>query len=471
MLVRQRAEVGDLDSADFFVPHEGTLYVSMNAEFLAILEYWEREKGINKDVLVKAVEDALLSAAKKAVGPARELRCAIDPKTGDIRAFAKLVVSERVLSKHDQISLFDARRIKPDAQFGEEVEVEVTPANFGRIASQNAKQALMQHIRRAEKELIYSEFKDRTGDIVSGVVRRFERSDVSVDLGKFEALLPNRERVPTEEYQIGERIRCYVKAVEQTPHGPEIILSRADPHFVVKLFQLEVSEISDGTIEIKSIAREPGFRTKLAVWSRDEKVDPVGACVGLRGQRVKNIVRELNNEKVDIIKWDPNVRHFITNALAPAKLKTFEIDEARRRVKVLVSEDQLSLAIGKRGQNARLTSKLTGWQVDIEPEHVATMGFAETVAQAVKAVASIPGITPEQADALVHGGLLSLEDLLQAEASYLAEIPAIGDQAPAIIEAVKAEVARRNGLAGKAPTASVKAPPPEAAVRGETSPA
>jgi N utilization substance protein A len=450
LLARQRAEVGDQDSADFFVPHEGTMYVCMNAEFLAILEYWEREKGINKDVLVRAVEDALLSAAKKAVGPARELRCAIDPKTGDIRAFAKLVVSERVISKHDQISLFDARRIKPDAQFGEEVEVEVTPANFGRIASQNAKQALMQHIRRAEKELIYTEFKDRTGDIVSGVVRRFERSDVTVDLGKFEALLPNRERVPTEEYQIGERIRCYVKAVEQTPHGPEIILSRADPQFVVKLFRLEVSEISDGTIEIKSIAREPGFRTKLAVWSRDEKVDPVGACVGLRGQRVKNIVRELNNEKVDIIKWDPNVRNFITNALAPAMLKTFEIDEARRRVKVLVSEDQLSLAIGKRGQNARLSSKLTGWQVDIEPERVATMGFAEKVAQAVKAVAAIPGITPEQADALVHGGLLSLEDLLQAEASYLAEIPAIGDQAPAIIEAVKAEVARRNGPAGEA---------------------
>ncbi len=452
MLVRQRVEVGDQDkdSADFFVPHEGKLYVSMNAEFLAILEYWEREKGINKDVLVKAVEDALLSAAKKAVGPARELRCTIDPKTGDIRAFAKLVVSERVISKHDQISLFDARRIKPDGQFGEEVEVEVTPANFGRIASQNAKQALMQHLRRAEKELIYSEFKDRTGDIVSGVVRRFERSDVTVDLGKFEALLPNRERVPTEEYQIGERIRCYVKAVDQTAHGPEIILSRADPHFVVKLFQLEVSEISDGTIEIKSIAREPGFRTKLAVWSRDEKVDPVGACVGLRGQRVKNIVRELNNEKVDIIKWDANVRSFITNALAPAKLKTFEIDEGRRRVKVLVSEDQLSLAIGKRGQNARLTSKLTGWQVDIEPERVATMGFAEKVAQAVRAVASIPGITPEQADALVHGGLLSLEDLMQAEASYLAEIPAIGDQAPAIIEAVKAELARRNGPPGQA---------------------
>lgn len=416
----------------------------MNAEFLAVIEFWEREKGIRKEILIAAVEEALLSAAKKAVGPARELRCVIDPKGGDIKAFARLIVSDKVVSKHDQISLFDARRIKPDAQIGDELEVEVTPADFGRIASQNAKQALMQHIRRAEKELIYAEFKDRAGDIVSGTVRRFERSDVIVDLGKYEALLPNRERVPTEEYQIGERIRCYVKAVENSAHGPEIILSRADPNFVIKLFQLEVSEINDGTIEIKGIAREPGFRTKLAVSSRDDKVDPVGACVGLRGQRVKNIVRELNNEKVDIIKWDSNVKNYITNALAPAKLKTFEIDEANRRMKILVSEDQLSLAIGKRGQNARLTSKLTGWHVDIEPEAVVTMGFEEKVAQAVDAVAAIPGITREQADILVHHGLKSLEDLLQAEVSDLAEIPEIADQAGAIMDAVKAESIRRN---------------------------
>src|ERR1041385_9016396 len=310
----------------------------MNADFLAVLEFWEREKGINRDVLVAAVEEALLSAAKKAVGPARELRVAIDQKNGDIRAFAKLVVSDRVMSTHDQISVFDARRIKADAQVGEEIEVEVTPVGFGRIAAQYAKQALMQHIRRAEKALIFSEFKDRVSDIISGTVRRFDRSDVLIDLGKYEALLPNRERVPTEEYQIGERIRCYVKAVEDGPHGPEIILSRADPNFVIKLFQLEVSEINDRTIEIKAVSREPGFRTKLAVWSRDEKVDPLGAYMGLRGQRVKNIVRELNNEKVDIIKWDPNVRNFITNALAPAKLKAFEVDEANRRVKIIVSE-------------------------------------------------------------------------------------------------------------------------------------
>jgi N utilization substance protein A len=422
----------------------------MNADFLAVLEFWEREKGISRDILVSAVQEALLSAAKKAVGPARELRVAIEQKTGDIRAFAKLVVSDRVISKHDQISVFDARRLKPDAQLGDEVEVEVTPTGFGRIAAQYAKQALMQQIRKAEKALIFTEFKDRVGDIISGTVRRFERSDVLVDLGKYEALLPNRERVPTEEYQVGERIRCYVKAVEQGPHGPEIILSRADPRFVIKLFQLEVSEISDGTIEIKGIAREPGFRTKLAVWTRDEKVDPVGACVGLRGQRVKNIVRELNNEKVDIIRWDPNVRNFISNALSPAKLKNFEIDEASKRVKIIVSEDQLSLAIGKRGQNARLTSKLTGWQVDIEPEVVVTKGFEEKVAEAVSSLAAIPGISRDQADVLVHHGLTRLEDLLQAEVSDLADIPQIGEQAAVILEAARAEGARRTLKVGEA---------------------
>jgi len=415
----------------------------MNADLLAVLEFWEREKGISRDVLLAAVQESLASAAKKAIGPARELRCEIDRKTGDIKAFAKLIVSDKVASKHDQISVFDARRLKGDAKVGDELEVEVTPAGFGRIASQYAKQALLQHIRRAEKQLIFTEFRDRVGDIVSGTVRRFERSDVTVDLGKYDALLPNRERVPTEEYQIGERIRCYVKAVENGPHGPEIILSRADPNFVLKLFQLEVSEINDGTIEVKAIAREPGFRTKLAVWTRDEKVDPVGACVGLRGQRVKNIVRELNNEKVDIIRWDPNIKVFTANALAPAKLKTFALDEARRRMRILVGEDQLSLAIGKRGQNARLTSKLTGWQVDIEAEQTLSVAFEEKMALAVQALAVIPGITPEQADALVHAGMTSLEDLLQTDLADLQGIPQIGEQAAAILEAAQQEAGRR----------------------------
>jgi N utilization substance protein A len=311
------------------------------------------------------------------------------------------------------------------------------------VAAQYAKQALMQKVRQAEKALIFTEFKDRVGDIVSGTVRRFDRSDVILDLGKYEALMPNKERVPTEEYQVGERIRCFVKAVQEGPHGPEIILSRADPRFIIKLFQVEVSEISDGTIEIKGIAREPGFRTKMAVYSRDSKVDPVGACVGMRGQRVKNIVRELNNEKVDVIPWSPDIKTFVTKALEPAKLKSIELDEAGKRLKILVAEDQLSLAIGKRGQNARLTARLTGWEVDIDAEQVVHKGFEEKVEEAVKAIAAIPGITREQADVLVHNGILRLEDLLSTEVGDLAGIEQIGESAAGILQAAQAEAGRR----------------------------
>ena len=423
----------------------------MNAEFIAGLEFWEREKGVSREVLMGAVQEALLSAAKKAVGPARELRVEMDSKNGDIKAFAKLIVADRVISQHDQISVFDARRIKADAKVGDEIEKEVTPQGFGRVAAQYAKQALMQKVRQAEKAMIMTEFKDRVGDIVSGTVRRFDRSDVILDLGKYEALMPNKERVPTEEYQVGERIRCYVKAVQEGPHGPEIILSRADPRFIIKLFSVEVSEISDGTIEVKGIAREPGFRTKMAVYSRDSKVDPVGACVGLRGQRVKNIVRELNNEKVDVIPWSSDIKTFVTKALEPAKLKSVELDEVRKRVKVLVSEDQLSLAIGKRGQNARLTARLTGWEVDIDAEHIVTKGFDEKVAEAVASIAAIPGISREQADALVHAGLTRLEDLLSAEAGDLADLPQIGETAAAVLEAARAEAERRTLKVGEAP--------------------
>ena len=416
----------------------------MNAEFLASMEYWEREKGLDREILISAVEDALLSAAKRALGPARELRCQIDRKDGDIRAFATLIVVEKIINKHDEIDLERARLHKSDAHLNDEIEVEVTPKNFGRIASQNAKQALMQAIRRAEKALVYSEFHDRIGDIVSGEVRGFDRSDVLIDLGRFEALLPNRERVPTEEYQRGERIRCYVKAVAGGGNGSEIILSRKDPEFVLKLFRLEVSEINDGTIEVKGIAREPGFRTKLAVYSRDEKVDPVGACVGLRGQRVKNIVRELNNEKIDIIPWDDNIETYVTNALSPAEIKRIEVKAEQKRVHIFVEPDQLSLAIGRRGQNARLTSLLTGWQIDIDSEEEIKVGFEEQVAEAVDALASISGIEKAQADAIVHAGLLTLDALNSVEANDLKEIPGLEDSAETVLAAAKAEIERRS---------------------------
>lgn len=447
----QRAKVGDKCLSDFFVRRmrsknreSNSIQSVMNADFIAGLEFWEREKGVSREVLMAAVQEALLSAAKKAVGPARELRVDINQKNGDIKAFAKLIVADKVISQHDQISLYDARKVKADAKVGDEVEKEVTPAGFGRIAAQYAKQALMQKVRQAEKAMILTEYKDRVGDIISGTVRRFDRSDVVLDLGKYEAVMPNKERVPTEEYQVGERIRCLIKAVQEGPHGPEIILSRADTKFIVKLFQVEVSEISDGTIEIKAIAREPGFRTKMAVYSRDSKVDPVGACVGLRGQRVKNIVRELNNEKVDVIPWSSDIKTYVTKALEPAKVKSIEVNEVGHRLHILVAEDQLSLAIGKRGQNARLTSRLTGWEVDIDAEKLVVKGFDQKVAEAVEQIAGIPGITREQADALVHAGLTRLEDLLSAEAGDIADIPQVGEHAAAILDAARAEAARRS---------------------------
>jgi N utilization substance protein A len=418
----------------------------MNGELIAVVEYLHREKGIDKEILLEAVEKALLQASKKSVGPSNDLRIEIDRKTGDIRAFAKLLVVENVVNKHDEISLTDAKRRTPTIQLGESVDVEVTPANFGRIAAQTAKQAMLQSIRQAEKTMVFEEFKGRSGDIVSGTVRRFERSDVIVDLGRIEALMPSRERVPIEEYQPGDRIRAYILSVENTVRGPEIILSRAHPDFVQKLFELEVSEIADKTVEIKGIAREPGYRSKIAVHSRDKKVDPVGACVGLRGMRVKNIVRELSGEKIDIHRWSPNIREFVVEALKPAKVKALNIDEATKTVKVLVDNDQLSLAIGKKGQNARLTAKLTGWRVDIEKAETIELNFEEKVARAVKILSKLPGVDAATAQLLVTGGFHSIEGVLSADMNDLIEI--IGEEkAKSIHEAAVAEQERQEGTA------------------------
>ena len=410
-----------------------------SAELQALLDYYEKEKGISRDALNEAIKDALEAAAKKAVGASRDLRVETDPKTGQLRAYAKLVVVDRVTNPQDEISRFDALQIVDEANLGDEIEKEVTPTGFGRIAAQYASQNLKQHLRRAEKALIYDEFKDRVGDIVRGIVRRFERSDVVIDLGRYEATLPSRERVPIEEYQPGEQLRCFVKAVEETGRGPEIVLSRSAPEFVVKLFTLEVSEIADGTVQIINVAREPGWRTKLAVHSDDERVDPVGACVGLRGQRVKNIVRELNNEKVDIIHWSPNIDEFVAEALKPAELREIEVHKEEKRIQVWVAEDQLSLAIGKRGQNARLASRLTGWQIDIDAKEVETLTFDDQVADAVSALTALPGITDELAQTLVNSGFHSVEDLKQIEAGDLEGIPGLEENEATILAAATGE--------------------------------
>ncbi len=400
----------------------------MNAEFIAMLDYLERERGIKREVLIEAVSNALLSASKKSVGASRDLRIDIDPKSGEIRALANLLVVEKVTNPQDEISLEKARKIKADAQIGEAVEVEVTPKNFGRIAAQTAKQAMMQRIRQVEKEMIYDEFKDRAGEIVSGTVRRFDRSDVILDLGKFEAVMPQRERVVVEDYNVGDRLRAYVVAVENGARGPEIIVSRSHPNFVRRLFELEVSEIADGTVEIRGIAREAGYRTKIAVFSDNPKVDPVGACVGMRGSRVKNIVRELNNEKVDIIRWSSDPKEFVLEALKPAKVKNLVFDVEKKVATISVDEDQLSLAIGKKGQNARLTSRLTGWEINIEKEAPSTSAVEQKVAQAAQSLAGSLPITEEQAMTLVKMGFTNLEGLRDAELSDLVEILGVDEE-------------------------------------------
>ncbi len=394
----------------------------MNSEILAGLDFFERDKGIKREVLLEAINNAVLSAARKAVGAARDLRVEIDPKSGEIKAIAKLIIVEKVENKHDEISLNNAQKVKADAKVGEELDVQVTPKDFGRIAAQTAKQAIMQRIRQAEKEMIYDEFKDRAGEIVSGTVRRFERSDVLVDLGKFEALMPSRERVQTEDYNIGDRIRAYVVAVENGARGPEIIISRSHPNFVRRLFETEVSEIADRTVEIRAIAREAGYRTKIAVHSPNEKVDPVGACVGMRGSRVKNIVRELNNEKVDIIRWSADVKEFVIEALKPAKIKNITLNEAKKSVQIKVDEDQLSLAIGKRGQNARLTSRITGWDINIEKDESAKEAFENNVTKGANSLAAALEVPEAIARQLINAGMNSVEVVTSAEPQDIADV-------------------------------------------------
>jgi len=288
--------------------------------------------------------------------------------------------------------------------------------------------------------MIYEEFKDRAGEIVSGTVRRFDRSDVILDLGKFEAIMPQRERVVVEDYNVGDRLRAYVVAVENGIRGPEIIISRSHPNFVRRLFELEVSEIADGTVEIRGIAREAGYRTKIAVFSDNPKVDPVGACVGMRGSRVKNIVRELNNEKVDIIRWSSDPKEFVLEALKPAKVKNLVFDVEKKSATISVDEDQLSLAIGKKGQNARLTSRLTGWEINIEKEAPSTTAVEQKVAHAAQTLATSLPITEEQAMTLVKTGFTNLEGLRDAEMSDLVDILGVDEQkAREIYEAVHRE--------------------------------
>ncbi|MEM1082700.1 MAG: transcription termination factor NusA [Verrucomicrobiota bacterium] len=399
----------------------------MTNDIVALIEYYEKEKGIDRDKVVAALEYAFISAYRKMVPGAdaiEVLRADVDMKRGETRIHAtlKVVADDDYVDKFNEVPLKLAQKRDASAQIDGDMEFDVTPKDFGRIAVQTAKQTMMQRLRQAEKEMIYEEFKDRAGDVVSGTVRRFDRSDVMLDLGKFEGVMPSRERVQTEEYNIGDRLRAYVVAVENEGRGPEIILSRSHPNFVRRLFEAEVNEISDHTVEIRGIAREAGYRTKVAVWSNDPKVDPVGACVGLKGARVKNIVRELNNEKVDIIRWSEDPDEFVREALKPATLRSVTIDQETRVVLVTVDEEDLSKAIGRRGQNARLSSRLMGWDVQVRKDESKKEQFEAKIAEGAHGVAEQLGIDDELAGKLFTAGGTSPEMVVDMPIDYICAV-------------------------------------------------
>jgi len=340
----------------------------MSSDLIHALEQLEKEKGINKDVIIEAIEAALISAYKRNFGTSQNVRVSVDRQTGEFKVYALKRVTSNPQNEFMDISIENAKKIDPELDENDMAEVEVTPKKFGRIAAQTAKQVVVQRLREAERGIIFDEFSNKEAEIVTGIVQRTEKKNVIIDLGKTEAILAPSEQIAGEEYNFNDRIKVYVIEVKRTTKGPQILVSRTHPGLVKRLFELEVPEIHEGIVEIKSISREPGSRTKIAVYSKDENVDPVGACVGQKGTRVQAIVDELRGEKIDIIKWSSDPKEYISSSLSPAKVVHVEINEEEKSSKVTVPDFQLSLAIGKEGQNARLAAKLTGWKIDIKSE-------------------------------------------------------------------------------------------------------
>jgi N utilization substance protein A len=371
----------------------------MSQELLAIIEQIERERGIKREVLIQAIESALLSAAKKVIDikPDEELKIELDPNTGKIKAFRN--------------------------------NEEITSIDFGRIAASTARQVIIQKMREAEKDVVFNEFQSRVGEIVSGTVYRFEKGNIIIDLlGKAEGILLKREQSPKEEFRQGQRIRAYVLEVRKDTKGPQIVLSRTHPNLVKKLFELEVPEIYEAIVEIKSISRQPGERTKIAVWSKNEKVDSVGACVGMRGNRVRNIVNELHGEKIDIVRFNDDIREYIKAALSPAQVSEIKLDKEAQKATVIVDDDQLSLAIGKHGQNVRLASRLIGWELDIRTKTTVGIEAAKEVAKKKEEVPleQLPGVGVKTLKNFAEAGIKTIEDILKAKPEDLTKIKGIG---------------------------------------------
>lgn len=403
----------------------------MVTELKRVIDQVSREKGIDREVLIRTLEDAVKAAAKKKMGPSYDLEVNFNDEIGEIEVFEFKEVVEEITDEHLQISLEEAHDIDPESEVGDSLGIKMDTDLFGRIAAQSAKQVIMQRLREAERNIVYDDYKDRRGEIIHGIVQRFDKGSIIVNLGRTEAELPVKEQIPKESYKQGDRVRAYILDVRQFSRGPQIILSRTHPNFLSALFENEVPEIAENIVSIVQVAREPGSRAKIAVSSRDGDVDPVGACVGMKGTRVQAVVQELRGEKIDIVPWDHDPAKFICNALAPAEITRVVVDEDNQAMEVVVPDDQLSLAIGKRGQNVRLASKLSGWHLDVTSE----ANYNRALTEAYESLLKLEGVGEKTALNLYQAGYRSAEEVAAAQVPDLMEIRDIGEEkASKIIE-------------------------------------
>jgi N utilization substance protein A len=413
----------------------------MQPDLNRVIEQVSKEKGIDRQIIVKALEEAMLSAAKKTFGPEKNIEAQFNTELGEVELFEIKTVVEEVLDPENEVTRTEARaKLDPDAEVGDQLLAKLPAEKFGRIAAQAAKQNIIQRVRDAERDIIYNEFKGRKGELFSGIVQRFEKKNIIVNLGRTDAILPEKEQIPRERYRQGDRIRAFILDVELTSKGPQIVLSRTHPGLLIKLFEQEVPEIYEGIVEVKGAAREPGGRAKFAVMSHDRDVDPVGACVGMRGTRVQAVVQELRGEKIDIVPWTTDPAEYVCRALAPAKVSKIIMDEDQHSMEVIVPDDQLSLAIGKKGQNVRLASRLSTWKLDVRSE-----SEAEDEARRARAsLTAIPNIGDVTAELLYQNGFKSAEELAASDEEVVGEIDGIGpERAGPILAAAREHVARK----------------------------
>lgn len=435
------------------------------SEIKRVIEQVSRDKGIERHVLIKALEEALKSAARKKYGPKIDIEVQYSEESGELEVFQFKEVAETIEDDMLQISLEEGRRLDPDCEVGDSLGTKMDTAAFGRIAAQSAKQVIIQKLKDAEKDAVYGSFIDRRGEIINGIVQRIDRGDIIVNLGQTEGVLPVREQVPKESYRRGDRIRALILEVLHESRGPQVVLSRTHPNFLVTLFRTEVPEISEGIVTIMGASREPGVRAKIAVASNNSDIDPVGACVGMKGSRVQNVVQELRGEKIDIIPWHVDTAKFVCNALAPAEISRVIIDEDNRSMEVIVPDEFLSIAIGKKGQNVRLASKLTGWHLDVKSESI----YNQAMQSGYNSLMALPGVGISLADALYEKGFYSAEEISKASVDELLQIRGIdAELAASLIESARLQAEQAAAEAqAEAAAAAAEAPATDAGTAPE----